>query len=138
MTQQISTVEERLQHYSMSVDDCNIWYGSMDSDGYGTMKVERKRVSTHRLAWELANGPLPEGLHVLHICGIPPCILPGHLHLGTNFDNQQASLRAGTNYKANRTHCPQGHPYNEANTYIAPGTGYRNCRTCRGQVNHAD
>lgn len=32
---------------------------------------------------------------------------------------------------AERTHCPEGHPYDEANTYIAPKTGHRQCRTCR-------
>jgi hypothetical protein len=30
-----------------------------------------------------------------------------------------------------RTHCPSGHPYDEANTYTTPATGERACRTCR-------
>lgn len=29
-----------------------------------------------------------------------------------------------------KTHCPQGHPYDEANTYVRPGTVHRKCRTC--------
>ncbi len=28
------------------------------------------------------------------------------------------------------THCPQGHEYDEANTYVRPN-GHRVCRTCR-------
>lgn len=35
-----------------------------------------------------------------------------------------------TVYDAQKTHCPQGHPYNEANTYRLPSTGHRSCRVC--------
>ena len=31
---------------------------------------------------------------------------------------------------ASRTHCPEGHPYTEENTYRRP-SGSRACRTCR-------
>jgi DNA invertase Pin-like site-specific DNA recombinase len=39
------------------------------------------------MAWELAYGPIPPGLHVLHRCDNPPCCNPTHLFLGTNNDN---------------------------------------------------
>lgn len=29
-----------------------------------------------------------------------------------------------------KTHCPQGHPYDEENTYIIPSTGGRLCKIC--------
>lgn len=41
----------------------------------------------HRLAWELANGPVPAGQFVLHRCDNPPCARPDHLFLGTAADN---------------------------------------------------
>ena len=34
-----------------------------------------------------------------------------------------------------KTHCMRGHPFDEANTYIAPGTGWRACHTCRRERN---
>jgi hypothetical protein len=50
---------------------------------------------THRVAWELAFGPIPEGLWVLHHCDNPPCVRPDHLFLGTNLDNVQDKCRKG-------------------------------------------
>lgn len=34
------------------------------------------------------------------------------------------------NAQSRKTHCPQGHPYDEENTYVAPD-GSRQCKTCR-------
>ncbi|KKL52944.1 hypothetical protein LCGC14_2280410 [marine sediment metagenome] len=127
------TITERLQHYSLSVEDHLLWCGTLDREGYGKLSVEGEMARANRVAWGEAYGPIPDGLHVLHLCDTPPCIEPEHLYLGTDSDNTQDRDTAGHHHEANRTHCPQGHPYNEANTYIAPGTGYRNCRTCRGQ-----
>lgn len=39
------------------------------------------------MAWELENGPIPTGAHVLHACDEPLCVRPSHLWLGTNDDN---------------------------------------------------
>lgn len=44
-------------------------------------------VYAHRLAWTLANGPIPDGLSVLHHCDVPRCINPSHLFLGTQAAN---------------------------------------------------
>lgn len=44
---------------------------------------------THRLAWQLANGPIPIGMFVCHHCDNPPCCNPEHLFLGTALDNNR-------------------------------------------------
>jgi hypothetical protein len=49
----------------------------------------------HRVAWTLANGPIPAGMHVLHTCDNPPCCNPGHLWLGTQADNMADMARKG-------------------------------------------
>lgn len=41
----------------------------------------------HRLAWFAFNGPIPEGVKVLHKCDNPKCCNPHHLFLGTQLQN---------------------------------------------------
>jgi len=74
---------------------CLEWTGKALRDGYGQMEDKGKCVKTHRLAWTLVNGPIPDGLCVLHHCDNPPCCETdptegypdGHLFLGTRADN---------------------------------------------------
>ena len=108
--------------------------------GYGRIWFNGKSTGTHRVAWELANGPIPDGLHVLHHCDNPPCCETepsdaypeGHLFLGTEADNQadKAAKGRGRNQNKTKTCCPLGHAYTEANTYTNP-KGSRVCRICK-------
>ena len=64
------------------------------------------------------------------------CVRPDHLELVTRSVNIQRG-RAGK-YQLKRTHCPQGHPYDETNTITYKGR--RMCRTCnreRGRDRYA-
>lgn len=125
---------ERLaQRLSPTPDGCLVWSGGRDWSGYGTINVgDGKTDRTHRVAWILANGrPIPGDLCVLHRCDNPPCCNPGHLFLGTRTDNN-ADMQAkgrGRNGRADLTHCPQGHEYDDGNTYLFRDA--RQCRTCR-------
>jgi hypothetical protein len=75
--------------------ECWLWLGASIATGYGHISVEGRHVLTHRHAWMLENGPIPDGLFVLHRCDNPPCVRPSHLYLGTKRDNALDRERRG-------------------------------------------
>jgi endogenous inhibitor of DNA gyrase (YacG/DUF329 family) len=77
-------------------DECWIWTGSRDKDGYGRIQLGvALGCPSHRLAWEFENGPVPEGMLVCHKCDNPPCVRLDHLFLGTAFDNTADMISKG-------------------------------------------
>ncbi len=76
------------------VNTCWIWLGSFFPDGYGQFYVRKdegnprtRNRPAHIVAWELTNGPVPDGKIILHDCDNPPCVRPDHLICGTQADN---------------------------------------------------
>lgn len=60
----------------------------------------------HRFAWELANGPISDGLWVLHACDVPACVNARHLFLGTHDDNMADQGRKGRHHRLKGTTNP--------------------------------
>ena len=116
------------------MSDCILWTGWTSTKGYGQKRIDGKVKGVHRLAWEEAHGPIPEGMFVCHKCDVPACYNVEHLFLGTPSDNMRDKASKGRHHKQQVTHCPQGHLYDEENTYVRP-SGWRSCRQCgREQV----
>ena len=76
-------------------DDCWAWTASTTSDGYGCIRINCRLHNSHRVAWELENGPIPNGIHILHHCDNPACCNPSHLLLGTHSDNMKDMANKG-------------------------------------------
>jgi hypothetical protein len=79
---------------------CLVWTGSKVKNGYGSIQVLGRHVGTHRFSWERYNGPIPDTLHVLHLCDNPACVNPAHLFLDTNSDNAADRMNKGRNADA--------------------------------------
>lgn len=121
------------------IGGCHMWTGGKLRDrsgGYGTVSFNGKNRTTHRVSWELHNGPIPDETLVCHRCDVPLCVRIEHLFLGTISDNAMDSVNKGRHHDTQKTQCPQGHEYTEANTYIEK-SGSRACRSCRNTRNKA-
>jgi len=89
-------------------DDCWPWLASLDTRGYGAIgggpgKTLRR---AHRVAFELANGPLLPGQVVCHRCDNRKCCNPAHLFVGTQRDNIMDMLAK----ERRRTYKAEGNP----------------------------
>lgn len=83
-------------------DECAEWPHRVNNHGYGVVVFERKQHYAHRVSYELHNGPIPDGLHVLHSCHNPACVNPNHLRVGTPADNTVDKLQAGRQAQGDR------------------------------------
>ena len=74
---------------------CHIWMGGVNDQGYGLIRHGQRHKRAHRVAWEMANGPIPEGMVILHSCDLPSCVNPCHLTAGTQADNLKDMFAKG-------------------------------------------
>lgn len=88
-----------------------------------------RTVFVHRLVAAAFHGPCPEGHEVRHLNGDRLDNTPGNLTYGTSADNKADMVAHGTHRNVRKQACPQGHPYDDANTRFRRN-GWRSCRTC--------
>ena len=110
---------------------------AIDRHGYPGFVVRRgvgsARLTVHVLVAEAFHGPRPAGMVVRHLDGNPCNNHASNLCYGTASENERDKLIHGTDHNASKSHCPKGHPYDLANTYIRTtraGHVQRNCRAC--------
>ena len=110
---------------------CWVWTGGL-ADGYGVFSIKNRQHKAHILSYTWAKGEIPEGYERDHLCRNPPCVNPDHLEAVTGPENMLRGMSPWAK-NARKTHCPQGHPYDEENTYHYRGE--RHCRECARQRN---
>lgn len=122
---------------------CWLWLGSTAKNGYGQFVLDGRRdrkkvrIAPYKFIWEYLNGPMPKDLEPDHTCNNRRCCNPEHIEPVTHAENQRrAAVRRRlegrrVNYtpRSRPTHCPHGHEYTPANSYLTPqGSIY--CREC--------
>lgn len=108
-------------------DDCWLWTAGVNEAGYGRFHTggTPKVMYAHRYSYQLANGPIPEGMEINHVCRTRACVNPAHLQLIGVIEHRRLDARRAD-------HCPQGHVYDEANTYVevTKTSRKKKCRAC--------
>jgi len=104
---------------------CHVFLGQLIKGGYGRVTIEGRKILAHRAAFELVNGPIRDGFDLDHLCRLSCCIRLSHLEAVPTAVN----VRRGLVCMNGVTHCPQGHAYDDTNTYLQK-KGSRVCRTC--------
>lgn len=117
--------EEAVRRFSAKyeTDDetgCWLWTAGV---GRAQFKVRRRTASANRWAYEQRHGPIEPGQWLARLCEGTACVNPDHHRVVAPGEVVGRFQRA-------KTHCPKGHLYDEANTYVTP-KGKRMCRTCR-------
>lgn len=109
---------------------CHVFRGGKNS-GYGQISINRWPKLVHCYIWEKENGPIPDDLMIDHQCRVRACCNTEHLRLVTRQVNNTENIE-GANWQlmTAKTHCPNGHPYDDENTYLNPA-GSRECLRCR-------
>jgi hypothetical protein len=119
----------KIRHnYQLSKTGCWIWQGKPGNNGYGLVSVCGVKYLTHRFAYLVEHGKLPDN-YALHRCNVKMCVNPAHIYDGDQFDNMR-DYSAVVKASGPRTHCRKGHEWSEYTTYLNPVTGRRYCRAC--------
>lgn len=114
---------------------CWVWCGRIARNHYGTWSTwengKTVTVYAHRHAYELLVGPIPPKLVLDHLCRHRACVNPAHLDPVEQAENVRRGRggQDGATFQRQKTHCPQGHPYEGENLYVRKD-GSRGCRAC--------
>lgn len=87
-------IDRLMKHVYKNKSGCWLWRGTIDSKGYGQMRlIGRRHYRCHRISYQFFVGAIPPGKMILHSCDIKNCVNPEHLRPGTAKDNMQDALK---------------------------------------------
>ena len=83
-----ASLAERFWAKVNKTETCWLWTGST-SRGYGYFSIHPRMIQAYRVSYEMEYGPIPDGVHVDHVCHVPACVRPDHLRATTNKQNAE-------------------------------------------------
>lgn len=129
-------IRRLLSKIEISESGCWISLYSTGSHGYSQIGWQQGKKVTmklgHRVSWEAANGPIPDGMTVDHVCRVRRCINPEHLRLMSNLENARGGggLHIGKPVPLGRK-CGKG--LHELLKYPSGAVGCRECQISRAR-----
>ena len=121
--------------YKPELGPCWIWQGAPKREGYGEFYLEGRKQYAHRISYQWSVRPIPEGLHIDHLCRVHICVNPAHLEPVTVLENTIRGIGPRLTAERGRAlpKCKNGHEFTEENTYWsqrANGRWHRHCKHC--------
>lgn len=123
-----TSLVERFMDKVTVTEGCWLFHPFNKANGYAWIAIGGgKKRGCQRVSYELFIGPIPDGLHIDHLCRVHNCVNPDHLEAVTPRENV---LRGISLWASNvrKTLCPQGHPYSGDNLIVRGKSRY--CRIC--------
>jgi hypothetical protein len=124
---------ERFNRYILEGDSCWEWVGVILQSGYGQFSVKGDRYRTHRVAYVIYKGSIPDGFIVHHTCKNKSCVNPKHLECIDRSIHSGNHNTENIKYHNNgsKTECKRGHPLKGINLRTFTSTKGKIMRICR-------
>lgn len=127
-----NNISQRFWDKVEKTESCWNWTAYKDRDGYGHFKTDKISHYAHRFSYELFKNKIPQDKELDHLCRNRKCVNPNHLEVVTHKENMLRGESIQTK-NAQKTHCVNGHEFNEENTYVWKNNN-RRCRVCNRNV----